>query len=321
MSLEKMQDYLEELNKDFRQIYRDKIGLETRTIIRKAFHLVVPPPPPPQPPEQPKPEDMWGRVFDMRKKVLVNLEGFSLYVMPEDYIGHCIVVSKNYEPHVTQLVRNIVKPGDVFMDVGANVGYFTFLGASLVGKTGKVIAFEPNPQNLHLIYSTALEFPELNIDIHPFAVSDSAQILKFITVGSNGGVFHDDVNVSDEPDKKEHNILVQSVVMDEILKNEPRIDVIKIDVEAHEPAALRGMKALLNKHRPKMITEFHPWALKINNKEPPMDYLHQLYELGYRLSIIETSGNILDVQNAEDIMSYWQALNSETIHLDLYAQP
>jgi len=306
---------MHEWDRNIRQAYRAAFDPKTRTIIRKVMGLVLPFTKPPMP------DDMRGRVFDMSKMRLVKLDGFNLYVMPDDYIGHSIIVNRSYEPHVTELISTLLKPGDVFMDVGANVGYFTFLAASLVGKAGKVIAFEPNPQNLHLIYSTALDLPPgFNIEIYPFAVSDAAGILKFTTVGSNGGVVTHGIVGSDIGKEPHYDILVQSVVMDKVLNDESRIDLIKIDVEAHEPAATRGMETLLRKHKPKMITEFHPYALKFNNKEPPIAYLHQLYALGYRLSIIETSGNILNVNGADEIMSYWKALNSETIHLDLYAQ-
>ena len=72
----------------------------------------------------------------------------------------------------------MLRRGDVFVDFTANIGFFTFLAASLVKKEGKVIAFEPNPQNIQLIYSTFLVSPGLNIKIYPYAVSDSPGIAK-----------------------------------------------------------------------------------------------------------------------------------------------
>ncbi len=77
--------------------------------------------------------------------------------------------TKTYEPHVTNLVKGILKEGGVFLDVGANIGYFTMLAASLVKANGKVIAIEPNPQNLQLIYSSLLENHLSNVAIYPYA--------------------------------------------------------------------------------------------------------------------------------------------------------
>lgn len=258
---------------------------------------------------------MWGRVFDLRKKELVNLNGFQLFVMPNDYIGRSILYSKTYEPHVTTVIRGVLKEGDVFLDIGANVGYFTMLASSLVKAAGKVIAFEPNPQNLQLIYSSLLESRVENVTTYPYAASDVAAILRFTTVGSNGGV------VTEHSKEQKYFSLVPSVILDEILENESKIDLVKIDIEAHEPAAIRGMEGLIKKLRPKIITEFHPWAMELNNTAPPVAYLEQLVALGYELSIIEPSGNCLEVSGPEEILSYWKSLGKETAHLDLFAQP
>ena len=262
-----------------------------------------------------RPTFQWGRVFDLRRKKLIKLSGFNLFVMPNDYIGRSIMDTKTYEPHVTNLVKGILKEGDVFLDVGANTGYFTMLAASLVKANGKVIAIEPNPQNLQLIYSSLLENHLSNVAIYPYAASDQATILRFTTVGSNGGV------VTEHSKDQKHYLLVPAVVLDEILKNEVKIDLIKIDIEAHEPRAIRGMGNLIKRLKPKIITEFHPWAMELNNIEPPVAYLKQIYALGYKISIIEPSGNLLDVSSAEEIINYWGSLGQETLHLDLFAQP
>ncbi len=261
------------------------------------------------------PSQMVGRVFDLRKKKTVNLNGFKIFVMPDDYIGRSILKSKIYEPHVTTVIRQVLKEGDTFLDLGANIGYFTMLASSLVKANGRVIAFEPNPQNVQLIYSTLIENGFENVTIYPYAVSDSARIMKFVTVGSNGGV------VTKYSKYQRYHLLVQSIVIDEFLKNETRIDLIKIDIEAHEPAAIRGMEGLIKKTRPKIITEFHPWALQINNISPPIAYLEQIIALNYGLSIIEPSGNCLGMPGAEEILAYWKSLGKETQQLDLFVQP
>ena len=258
---------------------------------------------------------MQGRVFDLRKKKLVKLNDFQLFVMPNDYIGRSILYLKTYEPNVTAVIRSVLKEGDVFLDIGANIGYFTMLASSLVKANGKVIALEPNPQNLQLIYSSLLESRVENVTIYPYAASDVTTILRFITVGSNGGV------VTEKSKDTPHNLLVPSVILDEILKNELKIDLIKIDIEGHEPAAVRGMERLIKRLKPKIVTEFFPWAMQINNTALPITYLEQLIAFDYELSIIETSGNCLRMANAEKILNYWKSLDKKTANLDLFAQP
>jgi len=75
--------------------------------------------------------------------------------------------------------------------------------------------------------------------------------LRFTTVGSNGGV------VTETSLDQNQDLLVQAAVIDDVLPDQP-ITMVKIDIEAHEPFALRGMTKLLKKYRPKIVTEFHP---------------------------------------------------------------
>ncbi len=259
--------------------------------------------------------EMWGRVFDLRNKQLVKLDGFSLFVMPDDYIGASIIGAQTYEPHVTAVIRRILQEGDVFLDLGANIGYFSMLASSIVKENGKVIAFEPNPQNLQLIFESKIVNGFPNLKVCPFAVSDREEILRFTTVGSNGGV------VTEHSADQKHYLLVQSVVIDESIDRERRIDLIKMDIEAHEPAALRGMEKLLGRLKPKLITEFHPWAMRLNNIEPPEEFLSKLGALHYGISVILPNGNLEKMESPSDVMNYWTQLGSDTAHIDLYAEP
>jgi FkbM family methyltransferase len=190
----------------------------------------------------------------------------------------------------------------------------------MVGESGKVIAFEPNPQNLQLIYSSIIENQFQNITVYPLAVSDSRQVLRFVTVGSNGGVTTDPSVYGEN-----YQMLVQAMKVDDLLQSEPKIDIIKIDIEAHEFFAIRGMEQTLKKHKPTIFTEFHPWAIRLNYPIEPEEYLKQLINYDYRLSIIEASGNIVSAPNSKFVMSYWQGLKnklkSDTVHIDLMAEP
>ena len=132
--------------------------------------------------------------------------GFFLYAMPDDYIGSAVISSRRYEPHVTAVVRRELRPGDTFLDIGGNIGYFSMLASSIVGQSGKVITFEPNPQNLQLIYESQLRNGFVNQAIYPYAVSDQPGILRFTTVGSNGGV------VTETSQDQNHYLLVQAAV-------------------------------------------------------------------------------------------------------------
>ena len=260
-------------------------------------------------------EAQWGRVFDLRRKVRVKLDGFNLFAMPNDYVGASIIAHQSYEKHVTDVIRAELKEGDVFLDLGANLGYFAMMGCSIVKERGKVISFEPNPQNLQLITASQQDNKFNNLTLYPYAVSDHATTLRFTTVGSNGGV------ITEHSKYQTHYLMVESVVLDDFLKDEERIDFVKMDIEAHELPALRGMENLMRKFRPKLVTEFHPWAISINNPEPTEELLEKIESFGYRISVIKHGGGLVETNSAKEVIDYWESLNDEKIHLDLYAYP
>ena len=89
---------------------------------------------------------------------IVGLQhSLQLYVHGEQdqFVSRRIREHGVWEPYETSLVLRLLQPGDVFVDVGANIGYFSVLAASLVGDAGKVFAFEPDPDNFQLLCANA----------------------------------------------------------------------------------------------------------------------------------------------------------------------
>ena len=68
--------------------------------------------------------------------------------LTNEAVGLPLALARAWEPHVTAEIESALKPGKWFLDVGANIGYFTLLGAARVGSAGRVFAFEPNPGNV-----------------------------------------------------------------------------------------------------------------------------------------------------------------------------
>jgi FkbM family methyltransferase len=267
----------------------------------------------------------WTKIFNLHNKKIVDLTNFKLAVMLDDYIGSGIYSSRSYEPHVTKNLQELLQPGMTFVDIGANLGFFTMLASSLVGPRGKVFAFEPNPQNVELIKASIQANNFSNITLFELAVSDRETTLPFVTRDSNGGVlteqFKQEMARSKEIIPATYN--VQSVTLDEKLKDIEKIDVIKMDIEAHEPEALRGMRNLLLKHHPPMFVEFHPWALQRQSSEDPKTFLDNLVGLNYSLYVLTGNGQRYGPLSADDLMNHWRAVSrgNATIHLDLLVMP
>jgi FkbM family methyltransferase len=264
---------------------------------------------------------LMGRVFDLEKREIVELPGYKMFVMPDDHIGGVIAATKEYEPHVTRALRSTLARGHTFLDVGANIGFFSMMAASIVGSTGHVYSIEPNPQNVQLILESARTNGFEAVTLFPVAASDKYSILGMYNRGSNGGVITEKMRTAEVPIWPPNpSFYAQAVKIDDILSHVGRIDVVKIDIEAHEPEAMRGMTTLMARHRPIIFTEFHPWALSKMTEAPPVDYLHQVVSLGYRLSIITMAGEPIPTTPSE-VMKRWASQARELDHFDLVATP
>ncbi len=163
--------------------------------------------------------------------VVVDLPGFKMFVDPNDLaIGSHIATSKCYEPHVTNVVNEHLKPGQTFLDIGANFGFFSFLAASIVGETGRVISIEPNPRNIKHLHASR----ELNkfgqVRILQAAAADEWKILFFNAVHSNGMISNVEGSL---PDLLARDTTL-ALKLDDLGALVPSVDMIKIDVEGAE---------------------------------------------------------------------------------------
>lgn len=220
------------------------------------------------------------RLLPVRRTILLRLPEFRMYVRLDDWVvGVKIALRRRYEPHVTAAMWPLLRPGTVMVDVGTNVGYHTLMAASRVGHAGKVIAVEAASENCALLTRSLTVNAFDNVVVHCFAAADLTGLVGFEMDDSNGGMNPRDPFASP--------MQVQAVTLDVLLADEPRIDVIKMDIEGSEGRALRGMHALLRRHRPVLFTEFFPSALPSRSGMRGEEYLDELRELGYRLTVID----------------------------------
>lgn len=211
---------------------------------------------------------------------LVSFDDFELYVYEHDWdIGEQMLETGRYEPYVSSFLREQLKPGFTFVDVGANAGYFTVLAAKQVGSAGRTIAVECNPRNSELIFLNLRRNEISNGVVYPFAVSDEPKLLSLSVGFSNGAV--------DELRNGVEGMIVQAVTLDSLLQNEPRVDVIKMDVEGSEAKAWRGMTRIIKHHRPMIILEFFPALLEEHSGTTGSNFLDEIFAHGYSATIFE----------------------------------
>jgi len=258
-------------------------------------------------------EHLFKWIVFIHRPVLLKLTDFRLYVRLDDWaVGAKIAVKRSYETHVSGYMGSLLKTGQVVVDVGANIGYYTLLTASRVGDTGKVIAFEPDSGNCDLLKMSLEANRFTNVEIHTCAVVDTEGVVGFNIGGgsSNGGIGSLETSMQ----------RVKGIALDTFLENEPRIDVIKMDIEGAEGRALQGMQQLIRRHRPIIFTEFSPHGLESRSNISPEVYLERLYGLGYELFVLDRKrGKSPTPQSKDQIMQYFAAEESD--HLDLVAYP
>ena len=170
--------------------------------------------------------------------------GARMAVSGGDMVGRYIAYFGIWEPSLTAWLAQRLKPGDTFVDVGANIGYFTLLASQLVGRSGRVIAIEPSPANLELLEQNVSANRAANVRIIPAAVSDAVSELTLYADGVNG------MTTLDAKWAGLHSLPATAKVpvapLPDLVGDE-RPAVIKIDVERHELPVLRSAAPLLGR--------------------------------------------------------------------------
>jgi FkbM family methyltransferase len=177
-------------------------------------------------------------------------------------ISAWIVLDGLWETHVTQWLQETLRPGQTFVDVGANVGYFTLLGAQLVGPQGNVVAVEAHPGLADLLrrnvvmnglfgyvttWNRAAWSSSTTVHLH--------QRLNYSGASSVGAIGQEAL---DRLGDVEEMVEVQAVAVDDLLEGLPCVDVLKMDIEGAELQAFTGLSRTLEKSR--TIAVMFEWA-------------------------------------------------------------
>jgi FkbM family methyltransferase len=189
----------------------------------------------------------------------------------------------NYEdPETMKTFLSWLKPGSVFYDLGANVGYYALIANRLID-SGKIYSFEPSPAARELFEKHTMINKGLitnnNITLLPFAISDAEKKIEFSnnTVQQEGNTY---IKTSGVFTEAEETISVQCHSIDGLMKQGySKPDMIKIDVEGAEFDVLKGAVETLKQYKPDILLATHDCHLP-GVKDRCLDLLRQLgYEL------------------------------------------
>lgn len=249
-------------------------------------------------------------------EAVVRLPEFRIVVDRNDVIiGQRIRWTRSYQPHLTRALVRHLAPGATFVDVGANIGYFTLLAAQRVGPTGRVIAVEPMPANWRLL-EKSLALNGLNhVEVHRVAAMDLAGPVKMIAwQRRNSGSFH----LLNDPHWRRPIYQVKGRPIDEVIAGR-RVDVVKMDIEGAEGLALRGMRRTLESERPVLLVEYSPPSLSDLSKMSGSEFLRALEASGYAYQDVESYDGRFTPKAASAIDRLLAQRGST--HLDLIARP
>jgi len=197
--------------------------------------------------------------------VSVSVDGLRL-VGPIESRGDLISLKRGtYDPHMIALFKRCVRPGMTVLDLGAQVGYFSLLAAQRVGKTGRVVSFEPDPRNYAVLCDNVRRNGfETIVQTHRTAVADRCGVATFYMAGSSRSS-----SMLDRTDReREGACRVETVSIDEVV-DAGRVDVVKIDVEGAEPLTIAGMTRTLERNPDLLLfVEVNASALKAAGTSP-----------------------------------------------------
>lgn len=176
------------------------------------------------------------------------------------HVSAAIAASGVWEPRETQFLLDTLRPGDVFVDVGANIGYFSLLASRLVGPEGAVLAFEPEAANYELLEANSLLNGCDNIHSYQVALGEE---------NSSGTIYLNELNRGDHslypPERGRSGQDITIVNGSKLISaTHPRVNFIKIDTQGAECDVVRGLRELIAASARDliMIIEFSPVHLQ-----------------------------------------------------------
>lgn len=223
--------------------------------------------------------------MEARNFELTN-EGFA--VIPHDtHIKKWVIENKklDFDINAQPLINSYLKPGDVIIDAGANIGCYSYGFLSVIGETGSIYCFEP--------YKDAFECLEYNLDkfknvfLYDKALGSKDGYVRIISENNNAGMnFCEEVKTSD----------VKCITIDSI--NLKKCDFIKIDVESFELEVLIGASQTIKRFTPILYIEINEHTLKRRGIKPK-DIFKWLDSFGYNYKNIypgqDLSGDQFDI--------------------------
>lgn len=234
-----------------------------------------------------------------RRDIKVSFPGYSLYVRTPDRLIAALLCKYSFDSSLeVEIYRDRVKPGMTVLEIGANVGFYALLFSGLAGGKGKVLAFEPDPENFRLLSKSAAAHGAANLTCLQAAVAEKSGALKLFISEENRG----DHRVYDSGEGR-GSVDVKAVSVDGILGPGAGADFIKMDIQGAEYRAVLGMeRTVKNSPGLAMLCEFSPGLVR-KAGDSPEALLQKLLEYGFRLKYLDEESHSVRSASPEELLA------------------
>jgi len=248
---------------------------------------------------------------------IVDLGDMKICISSTDEVCGQLRTAKVYEPGVTSVIQRALKPGMTFVDIGANIGYFSVMASKIVGDQGRVIGVEPYAYNIKMLQKNISLNGCLNVEVLPFALTDKKGFLTYDdSAGNSGNV----VALGEEFSAILESTLVYCVKLDDVLEQGANVDLIKMDIEGAEHLALKGMQKIINEQVPTIISEVSEGFLRHVSNVSLLEYLTALMaNERYQIAVIISPENIIPCgRDIEKVVDIYAGVDSMCIDVVVY---
>ncbi len=238
----------------------------------------------------------------------INRDGYKLHFFKTNVSVSMWLLGADYYREEESIIKSILRPGDSFVDVGANIGHLAIVGKLKVG-AGRVIAIEAHPQTA-LYAKKNFDLNELDIEMLNYAVGDAPGVLTFTDL------YADDCNSIAHGEDGGIPVMVKT--LDEMLVDLDRIRLLKIDVEGYELMVLWGAACILERVQ---FIYLEVWD-KLTNRYgyPPQELIRYLEKMNFKIYRVKspTERELISSSESFSNLENILAISSRTFNLDLH---
>ena|SRR5256885_4093090 len=243
-------------------------------------------------------------VISHLKPNYIEIMGNKLFLDSEDF--SFLSITSEYERNETELVKTEIKEGDFVVDIGANIGYYTLIFAKLVGRKGRVYAFEPEPHSFKLLKKNVEENKHQNIILEQKALGnkDGKVTMQLSNSNTEHRILYDEKSTSELID-------VNSIRLDDYFRDlNSKINFIKMDAEGSEGKIIEGMSTLLQQNKIlKIMTEFYPYLIKKSGMSP-REFIELILKYDFKIYDIRKRNQT----NLQELLQTYDSENKEMMY-------